>query len=94
MSEQTFHLTVVTPESIFFEGQIRSVTVPGGGGSFGILANHAPIVSTLLPGRLVLTTIEGKKRVLTIGSGFLDALNNEVTLVTETVTSESDIKSS
>ncbi len=86
MSEHTFHLTVVTPEQIFFEGDIRSMIVPGGAGSFGVLANHAPIISTLLSGRLVLTTVEGKKRTLKIGPGFLDGLNNEVTLVTETVT--------
>lgn len=94
MTDRTFHLTVVTPEKIFFEGEMRSLVAPGGGGSFGVLANHAPLISTLLPGRLVLTPPEGKKQFLTIGSGFLDVSNNEVTLVTETITQEDPQKSS
>lgn len=73
---------------------MRSLIAPGGGGSFGVLANHAPLISTLLPGRLVLTPSEGKKQILTIGSGFLDILNNEVTLVTESIAQEDNSKSS
>ena len=88
MSEKTFHLTVVTPEKVFFDGQMLSILCPGGGGSFGVLVNHAPIISTLRSGRLVLTSPEGKKEFFSIGPGFLDAQNNEVTLVTETVTPE------
>lgn len=86
--DKTFHLTVVTPQRVFFDGQVRALLAPGGAGSFGILVNHAPMISTLLPGRLVLTSAEGEKQFLTIGSGFLDVLNNEVTLVTETVAEE------
>ncbi len=94
MTDLTFHLIVVTPEKIFFDGQMRSLVAPGGAGSFGVLANHAPLISTLLPGRLVLTPPDGKKQFLTIGSGFLDILNNEVTLVTETIIQESSSESS
>ncbi len=94
MSDLTFHLTLVTPEKVFFDGQMRSLVAPGGAGSFGVLANHAPLISTLLPGRLVLTSPDGKKQVLSIGPGFLDVLNNEVTLVTETITQEENSKSS
>ncbi len=94
MSENTFHLTLVTPEKIFFDGPMRSLVAPGGGGSFGVLANHAPLISTLLPGRLVLTPPEGKKQFLTIGSGFLDVLNNKVTLVTESIKQEDNSLSS
>ncbi|MFQ5588743.1 MAG: ATP synthase F1 subunit epsilon [Nitrospiria bacterium] len=92
MSGNTFHLRVVTPEKIFFEGDVRSMVVPGGGGSFGVLANHAPIISTLCPGRLVLTTPDGQRRILAIGPGFLDVLNNEATLAAETVTDAPDEK--
>ena len=94
MSEHTFHLTIVTPQRVFFEGQVRSLLAPGGAGSFGILVNHAPMISTLRPGRLVLTSSEGEKNILSIGAGFLDVLNNEVTLVTETVTAEEAKKTS
>lgn len=85
MSKKTFQLNVTTPEQVFFEGPVSSVVVPGGLGSLGVLANHAPLITTLVPGRLVITSAEGEKRTLSIGPGFLDVLNNEATLLTETV---------
>jgi len=93
MPSNTFHLTVVTPQQVYFEGQIESLIAPGGAGSLGVLANHAPLLSTLTPGRLVLIKPDGKREYLTIGSGFLDILNNEVTLLTESVVSEASSKS-
>ncbi len=92
MAAQTFHLTVITPDQIFFEGQVGSIIAPGGAGSLGVLANHAPLLSTLEPGRLVLTKSDGKKQTLTIGPGFLDILNNEVTLLTDSVQASPDSK--
>lgn len=88
MASKTFHLTVITPERIFFDGQVGSIIVPGGAGSFGVLANHAPLLSTLDPGRLVLTKTDGEKEYLKIGSGFIDILSNDVTLLTESVEAE------
>lgn len=93
MSSRTFHLTVVTPQKVFFDGQVGSIVAPGGAGSLGVLANHAPLLSTLCSGRLVLTKPDGEKEYLTIGPGFLDVLNNEVTLLTESVESEAPLKS-
>ncbi len=93
MPSKTFHLTVVTPQKIFFDGQIGSLVAPGGAGSLGVLANHAPLLSTLSRGRLVLTKPDGKKEHLKIGTGFLDVLNNEVTLLTESVESETPSES-
>ncbi|HIE64790.1 MAG: ATP synthase F1 subunit epsilon [Nitrospira sp.] len=85
MNQKTFQLTVTTPEQIFFKGPVRSIVVPGGLGRMGVLVNHAPLITTLVPGSLVITSPEGNKRELSIGPGFLDVSNNEVTLLTETV---------
>jgi len=94
MNGKTFHLTVITPGQVFFDGQVGSLTAPGGAGSFGVLANHAPLISTLLPGRITFTTAEGKKQTFEIGSGFIDIMKNDVTLLTESITSEDPSKSS
>ncbi len=88
MSEKTFQLSVTTPEQVFFEGSVRSIVAPGGLGRLGILVNHAPLITTLVPGFLVITSAEGEKRELSIGPGFLDVSNNHVTLLTETVSQE------
>ena len=51
------HLEIVSPEKTLFTGDVTSVHVPGTEGSFQILNNHAPIVSTLKKGEI---TIEGE----------------------------------
>lgn len=83
MAEKTFHLTVITPDRIFFDGPVRSIVAPGGDGSLGVLVDHAPLITTLQPGRLSITSAEGKVQFFLIGPGFLDILKNEVVLLTE-----------
>ena len=51
------HLEIVSPEATLFSGEVESVIVPGTTGSFQMLNNHAPIVSTLKEGTV---TISGK----------------------------------
>ena len=51
------HLEIVSPEATLFSGEVSSVIVPGTTGSFQMLNNHAPIVSTLKEGTV---TISGK----------------------------------
>ena len=57
------NLEILTPDKKIFEGEVRSVTVPGTMGSFEILNNHAPIISTLDDGKLIVRTA-GKEEVL------------------------------
>ena len=49
-------LRIVSPEKIVFVGDVESVIVPGMMGEFQVLPNHAPLISSLEPGRVVLTT--------------------------------------
>ena len=86
--EKTFHLKVIVPDRVFFEGPVLSIVAPGGAGSLGVLVNHAPLITTLVPGRLVITSPQGEKRSYQIGSGFLDILKNQVTLLTEGIKDE------
>lgn len=54
-------LTIVSPEKILFKGEVENVLVPGELGEFEILKNHAPIISTLVEGRVVYTIDSEKK---------------------------------
>jgi F-type H+-transporting ATPase subunit epsilon len=47
----TFHFELVSPEKLLFSGDVEQVDVPGAEGDFGVLANHAPMVTTLRPRR-------------------------------------------
>ncbi len=85
MEEKTFHLKVITPDRVFFDGSVLSIIAPGGAGSMGVLVNHAPLITTLVPGRLVITPPQGEKQFYRIGPGFLDILKNQVTLLTDQI---------
>jgi F-type H+-transporting ATPase subunit epsilon len=78
----TLHLEIVTAEKTIFSGEVDSVTVPGGGGVMGVLANHAPVLSTLKPGELRIK-IGNTVDEYAIGGGFIDINNNKVTILAD-----------
>ena len=71
-------LKIVSPEKVEFSGEVTSVKVPGTTGSFEILNNHAPIISTLQKG---LVEYDGNQ--LAILGGFVEVQKNEVSLCVE-----------
>lgn len=76
-----FRLSIVTPEQIFFEGDIKSLIVPGTEGYIGILSHHAPIISALKPGRIVYQDFENKINILSVTKGFLEVSGNIATIL-------------
>ena len=75
-------LTIITPDQPVFEGVITSVTVPGTAGAFEVLENHAPIVSTLESGKVVVRTGKGEDIFEIIG-GVVEVIHNNVTVLAE-----------
>ena len=71
-------LKIVSPERVEFTGEVESVKVPGTTGSFEILNNHAPIISTLQKG-----VVEYDGKTLPILGGFVEVQKNEVSLCVE-----------
>ena len=79
----TFKVSIVTPERIVFEGDVVYLYVPGGGGTMGILANHAPLLASLTPGIIELRPQEPAKSIfLKIQkTGFIEVLKNNVSIL-------------
>jgi len=75
------NLAILTPEKEVFTGEIKSVKVPGTSGQFEILKGHAPIVSSLAEGEIRILDAQGNKSSYTIDRGFVEVLNNEVSLL-------------
>lgn len=48
------YLEIISPETTLFSGEVNSLTLPGTDGSFQLLENHAPIVSTLQAGKVII----------------------------------------
>ena len=81
----TFKFKVLTPNRTAFDGEVVSVTAPGGAGYLGILAHHAPLITTLTTGDLSLRTKDGDSHRYRIGPGILKVANNEVVVLTESI---------
>lgn len=79
---QQIALEVVTPSGAVVSEDVDIVNAPGYGGDFGVLANHAPFLSTIKIG--VLSYETGKKRqYLMISGGFCEVSNNKITFLVE-----------
>jgi F-type H+-transporting ATPase subunit epsilon len=79
------NITVLTPDKEIFKGEITSVKVPGTGGEFQVLNNHAPIVSSLSNGKVAIAKADGSKLNFSIEKGFIEVLKNEVSLLVQGV---------
>jgi len=83
--DKTFSVNIVAPEKTFYKGKVFSMIAPAETGYLGVLANHAPMVTTLGSGTITLREESGTTKTIDFkGKGFLEVLNNEVTLLLET----------
>lgn len=81
--ENIFFVEIITPEKVVFQGDVTLVSVPGEGGSFSILKDHAPIVASLKQGTIRL---EGKfvsDFEYACNSGVIECIKNHVTILIE-----------
>jgi F-type H+-transporting ATPase subunit epsilon len=81
------NLEILTPEKKLFSGEVYGVQMPGISGSFEVLEKHAPLVSALRAGRIkVLKDKQNHFSFFDIGGGFVEVLNNKVTVLVEGAT--------
>ena len=81
------YLEIVTPEKKVFEGEVISVTFPGTDGSFQVLNNHAPLLSSLKKGTIVYRDKKNEYDVMVDG-GVVEVLNNKVVVLAEAIVEE------
>jgi F-type H+-transporting ATPase subunit epsilon len=81
------NLEILTPEKKLFSGEVYGVQMPGISGSFEVLEKHAPLVSALKAGRIkVLKDKQNHFSFFEIQGGFVEVLNNKVTVLVEGAT--------
>jgi len=85
-----FQLKIVTPHGIAFTGQVRHARIPVENGFVGVLAHHAPYVTSSAGGVLELDEPEGRKKTFRVGPGFFTVERNQASFLTESLQSESD----
>ena len=76
-------LDILTPEKQLFEGEIKSVKLPGTNGEFEILNNHAPIISTLTKGEIRVIDSNSKQETFSINGGVIEMQNNKIIVLAD-----------
>jgi len=77
------YLEIISPEKLMFAGDIKIVKLPGSLGSFEIMKNHAPIISTLIKGKIKVKETNGIITYFEISGGLVEASNNEIRVLVE-----------
>ncbi|MCP4144529.1 MAG: ATP synthase F1 subunit epsilon [bacterium] len=88
---KAFKITIVTAERQAYEGEAVSVILPGISGYLGVLANHAPLVTALVPGVLTIRTDDSNTEYLAIGTGFVEIANNAMSIMCDSCEKAVDI---
>ena len=77
------NLEIITSEKLLFTGEIKIVKLPGVSGSFEIMENHAPIISTLMQGKIKVKEINDMVSYFEIKGGLVELSKNDVKVLVE-----------
>jgi len=91
MAEHPFAFRLVTPQRLVSESEIVFLEAPGSEGYLGVLAHHAPLITTLRPGRLDVRDPSGTMRHYAVSGGFLEVSDNRATVLADAVERPEDI---
>ena len=83
-------LEIITAERKVYDDDVELVAAPGSDGELGILSNHAPLMSTLQPGELVIRK-EGEDTYLAVSGGFIEVLDDKVTVLADAAEKSDEI---
>lgn len=86
-----YQLFIATPEKVIFNEEVLSLNAPGTEGYLEILTNHAPIITTLQPGKLTVTKKNKQKLIWAVSGGFLEFFKNKATMLVDSIETPSEI---
>lgn len=79
-------LQLITPEKVFFEGEVALVQVPGTLGDFGVLPGHSPFVSTIREGDVTIDLAGGERRIIHVTGGIAEVTPETCTVLADSAT--------
>ncbi|MBT1157821.1 F0F1 ATP synthase subunit epsilon [Aminobacter anthyllidis] len=88
---EAFKFELVSPERLLVSEQVESVVIPGAEGEMTVMANHAPVMTTIKPGVVTVKTVAGKEERYVVFGGFADIVPAGCTLLAESATPVKDI---
>ena len=81
----TYNFRILTPGAKALDATVISIVAPGEAGYLGVLANHAPLITTLREGDLRVRFEDNREKRYRIGSGLLKVARNQAVLLTESI---------
>lgn len=91
MADRTFSVDIVTPDRVVAHDNASYLVAPGVQGSFGVLPNHAPLLSELAVGELRYRRENGEEVRMAVGGGFLQIFDNKVTALVDSAERPTEI---
>lgn len=79
------YVEIVSPDKTLYSGDIKIIRLPGSKGSFEILKNHAPIISTLAHGHIRAVEKDGEEHLFEVSGGVVEVVNNNIIVLAEPV---------
>lgn len=80
----TLHLEVISAERLVYSDDVSAVVAPGVDGELGILPHHAPLLTVLEPGELLIRK-DGEETYVAVSGGFLEVMANHVVVLADAV---------
>lgn len=80
--QSSYQLTVITPQGPAYTGEVVHTFLPAEDGFVGVLANHAPYVTSSSGGRLEVREKSGTEKKFRVGEGFFEVAHNQATFLT------------
>jgi len=78
-------LEIITPDKKIYSGEVKLVQLPGSIGSFEILKNHAPIISTLEKGKIKVVEETGQILFFEVDGGIVENKDNKIIVLVESI---------
>ena len=86
----TLKLQIVTPDGIAFSDDVEMVTLPGSEGQLGVLPQHIPLMTQIVPGEIIVRK-DGSDRLLAVGEGLVEITSDSVAILTDMAVAAEDI---
>lgn len=88
---KTFKLEIITPEKVVYSNSVQSISADGTEGSFGVLADHAPLITELQTSILTVGDTNNKTIRFALDRGFLEVMANNVVVLTDACVTEGEV---
>lgn len=88
---KTFKFEIVAPEKIIYSDTVKSIRALGTEGAFGVLADHAPLITEIEAGVLTVVDANDKTFGFTLDGGFLEVLSNNVVVLADSCVKEGEV---